>query len=62
MNHLTPEEVEDFGNISDVILGEDNEVIGYFDDEDADLYFSDPNNQIEPDFDDYPEDDALPPF
>ena len=43
MHDKTPEERVDW---SEVILGEDNEVIGHFTSEDADEYFSDPENEI----------------
>lgn len=46
MNDFT--EIEQFDTsvlLEDAILGEDNEVIGYFTSEDADEYFSDPEAQ-----------------
>ena len=43
MHEFTPEEQTDW---SEVILGEDNEVVGYFTPEDAAEFFADPNNEI----------------
>jgi hypothetical protein len=43
MHELTPEEQADW---SEVILGEDNEVIEDFTPEDADEFFSDPTNEM----------------
>ena len=44
MNDYT--EIEQFDtSVLEPMLGEDNEVIGYFTSEDADEYFADPENQ-----------------
>jgi hypothetical protein len=45
MNDYTDIEQFDTSVLADPILGEDNEVIGYFTSEDADDYFSDPEAQ-----------------
>ena len=45
MNEFTPEEQFDY-SVLEPILGEDNEVIGYFTPEDADEFFSDPTNEM----------------
>jgi hypothetical protein len=45
MNDYTEIEQFDTSVLAEPILGEDNEVIGYFTSEDADEYFSDPENQ-----------------
>ena len=45
MNELLNIEQFDTSVLADPIMGEDNEIVGYFTSEDADDYFSDPEAQ-----------------